>query len=319
MVIATHKENHFDTIAIDVKASGFSSADFLLAEFHKFGINLRKINDQFISVSFDELSTLYDLDQLIDIFTSLKKNVITSSGSTPFVEYEDRMYKSLPENLRRTSPFMQEMQFKMKFSETNMMRYIQRLCEKDVSLTNSMIPLGSCTMKLNSAVCMLPITWSGFSDLHPFVPRDQAMGYMQMISEIEDNLIAITQYDGISSQPQSGASGEYAGLMAIRKYHESQGEARRNICLIPLSAHGTNPATAVLCGMKVVPVNCDEKGNVIIKEVEELAAKYAKSLSCIMITYPSTHGVFESGVRELCDIVHKYGGQVYMDGANMNA
>lgn len=181
MVIATHKENHFDTVAIDVKASGFSSADFLLAEFHKFGINLRKINDNFISVSFDELSTLYDLDQLIDIFTSLKKNVINKSGSTPFVEYEDRMYKSLPENLRRTSPFMQEMQFKMKFSETNMMRYIQRLCEKDVSLTNSMIPLGSCTMKLNSAVCMIPITWSGFAELHPFVPRDQAMGYQQMI------------------------------------------------------------------------------------------------------------------------------------------
>lgn len=200
-----------------------------------------------------------------------------------------------------------------------MMRYIQRLDEKDVSLTDTMIPLGSCTMKLNSAICMIPVTWYGFANLHPFAPLDQAQGYQTLINEIEDNLIAITQYDHISSQPHSGATGEYAGLMAIKKYHESRNEGHRDICLVPTSAHGTNPATAVICGMKVVPIGCDDKGNMVKEEIEEKSKQYADNLSCIMITYPSTHGVFESDVKDICSIIHKYGGQVYMDGANLNA
>jgi len=192
----------------------------------------------------------------------------------------------------------------MKFSETNMMRYIQRLCEKDVSLTNSMIPLGSCTMKLNSAVCMLPITYRGFAGLHPFAPTDQTQGTLTMFKEIEDNLVAVTQYDGISSQPHSGATGEYAGLMAIKKYHESRNEGHRNICLCPTSAHGTNPATAQMCGMKIIPIGCDEFGNIKVEEVEAKSKQYADKLSCLMITYPSTHGVFEKDVKKICDIVH---------------
>jgi len=207
----------------------------------------------------------------------------------------------------------------MKFSETNMMRYVHRLASKDISLTDTMMPLGSCTMKLNTAVSMIPITWSGFANVHPFVPKDQALGYYQMIHEIEENLIAITQYDGISMQPQSGATGEYAGIMAIKEYHKSIGEGHRDICLMPTSAHGTNPATAQLCGLKIVPLGCDESGNIVVEELEELCAKHAKNLSSLMVTYPSTHGVFERAIRHICDTVHKYGGQIYMDGANMNA
>jgi glycine dehydrogenase len=200
-----------------------------------------------------------------------------------------------------------------------MMRYVHRLASKDVSLVDSMIPLGSCTMKLNTAIAMIPITWSGFANMHPFVPKDQALGYYQMIKEIEDNLIAITQYDGICMQPQSGAQGEYAGLMAIIGYHKSLGQGHRNICLIPTSAHGTNPATAQLCGLKIVPLGCDERGNIRVEELEALCQKHANNLSCLMITYPSTHGVFEKEIRQIVDTVHHYGGQVYMDGANLNA
>ena len=184
------------------------------------------------------------------------------------------------------------------------MRYIQRLAEKDVSLCNSMIALGSCTMKLNSAVVMIPITWGGFANIHPFVPRDQASGYHTMIAELEDNLVAITQYDGISLQPQSGAQGEYAGLMAIRGYHESRGEGHRNVCLIPTSAHGTNPATAQICGMKIIPVSCTDNGDINVEECVKLCQQYSQNLAAIMITYPSTFGVFEEGVRTIVDAVH---------------
>jgi len=255
---------------------------------------------------------------MIDIFSSLKTKK-TGAKFTHFEDYEKRIMDPIPDTIKRTSEFMKQNQYRMKFSETNMMRYIQRLCEKDVSLTNSMIPLGSCTMKLNSAVCMIPITWRGFAGLHPYAPNDQTQGTLKMFQEIEDNLVAITQYDGISSQPHSGATGEYAGLMAIKKYHESRGEGYRNICLCPTSAHGTNPATAQMCGMKIIPIGCDEMGNIKMEEVEAKAKQYADKLSCLMITYPSTHGVFENGAKKICDIVHSHGGQIYMDGANLNA
>lgn len=249
VVFATDTKNFFDTVAIDVEKSGFSSADFLLAEFHKHGINPRKIDNDTVSFSFDEACTLYDLDQVIELMVQLKKGkyVPEQVGDLiPFEEYEGRRYTPVPAEIARGAnpPYMSQNQFRMKFSETNMMRYIQRLAEKDVSLTNSMIPLGSCTMKLNSAVCMLPVTYHGFANMHPFAPLDQTQGYMQMFEEIESNLCAITHYDGISSQPNSGATGEYAGLMAIKNYHKSRGDSQRDICLVPLSAHGTNPASA---------------------------------------------------------------------------
>ena len=316
---ATDKDCYFDTVAIKISESGLTSPDFVVAQFHKYGINIRKIDNNTVSVSFDELTSLYNLDELIEIFINIKKKKVSKNQVLPFEMYEKRTYDAPSDSLKRNTPFLEQNVFKMKFSETNMMRYIQRLCEKDVSLTNTMIPLGSCTMKLNSAICMIPITWYGFANMHPFAPVDQAQGYMAMIEEIEDNLVCITQYDAISSQPHSGATGEYAGLMAIKKYHESRGDHQRNICLVPTSAHGTNPATAQLCGMKIVPINCDENGNIRADEVEEKAKQFAEKLSCIMITYPSTHGVFESSVKDCCDSVHKYGGQVYMDGANMNA
>lgn len=199
------------------------------------------------------------------------------------------------------------------------MRYIHKLGDKDLGLCNGMIPLGSCTMKLNSAIVMAPVTFDGFANMHPFAPRDQIEGYMRMIKELEDMLVAITHYDTISLQPNSGANGEFAGLMAIKKYHESRGEGHRNICLIPTSAHGTNPATAVMCGMKVVPIMPDEAGNIDIEDLKKQIAKHQGNISSAMITYPSTHGVFESAIKDICDLIHDAGGQIYMDGANLNA
>lgn len=202
---------------------------------------------------------------------------------------------------------MQQAVFNDLSSETEFMRYIHKLCDKDVSLVNGMIPLGSCTMKLNSAAVMAPITLPGFCDIHPFVPKDQLDGYNAMIKELESMLSCITHYDSISLQPNSGASGEYAGLIAIQKYHRSRGDFNRDICLIPTSAHGTNPATATMLGMKVVPVECDSNGNVDMKDLKEKCAKYNSRISSAMITYPSTHGVFEDDIKEICAIIHKEG------------
>jgi len=242
---ATDRKNYFDTVTIKVSESGFTSADYVLAQFHKHGLNLRKIDQDHVSISFDETTTLYDMDQLIEIFAALKKGNKKNGGQfVALEEYEGRKYVPVVPELKRTDKYMNQNVFRMKFSETNMMRYIQRLANKDVGLTDSMIPLGSCTMKLNSAVCMIPVTWYGFANMHPFAPRDQCAGYDALFEEIEDNLTAITHYDAISSQPHSGATGEYAGLMAIKGYHESRGDHHRNICLCPTSAHGTNPATA---------------------------------------------------------------------------
>jgi glycine dehydrogenase len=204
-------------------------------------------------------------------------------------------------------------------SETDMLRYIQKLADKDVGLTKSMIPLGSCTMKLNATVEMIPLSWPEFSSIHPFAPSHQTVGYQEMISELSEALCAITGFDAVSIQPNSGASGEYAGLLTIQKFHEANGASHRNVCLIPKSAHGTNPASAALIGLKIVPVNTDENGNVDLADIREKAEKYKDSLSCVMITYPSTHGVFEEDIKNITQIIHECGGRVYIDGANMNA
>lgn len=200
-----------------------------------------------------------------------------------------------------------------------MLRYIKRLENKDLALNHSMISLGSCTMKLNATAEMLPISWPEFANLHPFCPLDQAKGYEKLLNELSDYLVEITGYDAMCLQPNSGASGEYAGLLAIKKYHESRGEGHRNVCLIPQSAHGTNPASAQMAGMKIVVVACDKRGNVDMEDLRAKAAEVADNLSCIMITYPSTHGVYEETVSEICEVIHQHGGQVYLDGANMNA
>jgi glycine dehydrogenase len=226
---------------------------------------------------------------------------------------------ALPESFLRKDNFLAHEVFNKYHSETEMMRYIKRLERKDLSLNHSMIALGSCTMKLNAAAEMLPLSWPSFGNIHPYVPLDQAEGYQYIIKELEHDLAQITGFDAVSLQPNSGAQGEYAGLMVIRAYHESRGDFNRNIALIPSSAHGTNPASAIMAGMEVVVVKCDERGNIDIDDLRAKAEKHSENLSSLMITYPSTHGVFEAGVKEITQIIHDHGGQVYMDGANMNA
>ncbi|NJR20033.1 MAG: aminomethyl-transferring glycine dehydrogenase, partial [Calothrix sp. CSU_2_0] len=217
------------------------------------------------------------------------------------------------------SPYLTHPVFNRYHSESELLRYIHKLETKDLSLTTSMIPLGSCTMKLNATSEMIPVTWAEFGNIHPFAPKSQTRGYQILFDQLEEWLGEITGFAGISLQPNAGSQGEYTGLLVIRQYHESRGESDRNICLIPESAHGTNPASAVMCGMKVVPVACDRDGNVDITDLKAKAQKHGKQLAALMVTYPSTHGVFEEGIEEICAIVHSYGGQVYMDGANMNA
>jgi glycine dehydrogenase len=225
----------------------------------------------------------------------------------------------IPSGLRRHSDFLTHPVFNSYHSETEMLRYIKSLENKDLALNHAMIPLGSCTMKLNATTEMIPVTWPEFGQMHPFVPLAQAEGYKVMIDELEEMLRQITGFDAICMQPNSGAQGEYAGLLAIRKYHEANGDEHRNVCLIPTSAHGTNPASAMMTSMRVVLVACDDKGNVDIADLRQKAEDNAENLSCLMITYPSTHGVYEEGIRQICEIVHQQGGQVYMDGANLNA
>ncbi|MBW5414011.1 aminomethyl-transferring glycine dehydrogenase [Pseudomonas sp. MAG002Y] len=276
------------------------------------GFNLRVIRDTDLGVSLDETTTVEDVMALLEIF----------SDGQPVPSLDsllDQAEEHLPATLRRQSAFLTHPVFSQYRSETQLMRYLRTLADKDLALDRTMIPLGSCTMKLNAASEMIPITWAEFGNLHPFAPADQTEGYAQMTAELEQMLCAATGYDAISLQPNAGSQGEYAGLLAIRAYHESRGDTQRDICLIPSSAHGTNPATASMAGMRVVVVACDSRGNVDVGDLRAKAQQHAANLAALMITYPSTHGVFEEAIREICSIVHEHGGQVYIDGANMNA
>lgn len=294
----------FDTICIDV---GTIDAEQLHKSARNREINLRSIDSTHIGVSLDETTTLSDVEDLIQVFDE------NASGNGCEKSFE------LPNEFRRQTPCLTHPVFNSYHSETEMLRYIHRLQGKDLSLVNAMIPLGSCTMKLNATTEMVPVTWEEFGGLHPFVPSEQAKGYHTLFDQLEMWLAEITGYSGISLQPNAGSQGEYAGLLVIRKYHHSRNEEHRDICLIPTSAHGTNPASAVMAGMKVIVVACDDEGNIDLDDLKEKAEMYRETLAAAMITYPSTHGVFEEKIHEICDIVHKYGGQVYMDGANLNA
>ena len=274
-------------------------------------INLRQIDAEHIGLSIDETTGSDDIVALWDI--------LLGEHSLNLDTLAAEVAGSLPDDLIRTDGFLTHPTFNSYHSETEMLRYLRRLADKDIALDRAMIPLGSCTMKLNATAEMLPITWPEFSNMHPFVPTDQTGGYRVMIDQLESMLCAATGYDAMSLQPNAGSQGEYAGLLAIRGYHESRGDAHRTMCLIPSSAHGTNPASAQMCGMKVVLVKCDDQGNVDIADLKEKAAAHSENLAAIMVTYPSTHGVFEEGIKEICQIVHDHGGQVYIDGANLNA
>ncbi len=280
------------------------------------GVNLRYEEDGIIGISIDETTTRQDVAQLFNIILGDKHDLDVAALDTQLLA---NISASIPVSLIRQDAILSHATFNRYHSETEMMRYIKRLENKDLALNHSMISLGSCTMKLNAAVEMIPVSWPEFANMHPFCPLDQAQGYQQLIGELAEYLVDITGYDAMCMQPNSGAQGEYAGLLAIKKYHESRGEGHRNICLIPQSAHGTNPASAQLAGMKVVVTACDKLGNVDLADLKAKASELADNLSCVMVTYPSTHGVYEEGIREICDIIHEHGGQVYLDGANMNA
>ncbi|MDH1471763.1 aminomethyl-transferring glycine dehydrogenase [Shewanella sp. GD03713] len=301
----------FDTISIKGLDVAAVNARALAAE-----MNLRFDADGIVGVSLDETTIRTDIEALFDVILGAGHGLDVAALDAQIVAQGSQ---SIPASLVRQDAILSHPTFNRYQSETEMMRYIKRLESKDLALNYSMISLGSCTMKLNAAVEMIPVSWPEFANMHPFCPLDQAKGYTQLIEELSSWLVNVTGYDAVCIQPNSGAQGEYAGLLAIRKYHESRGEAHRNICLIPQSAHGTNPASAQLAGMQVVVTACDKQGNVDLEDLKAKAAEVAENLSCIMITYPSTHGVYEESIREICNIVHQHGGQVYLDGANMNA
>ncbi|KHF17092.1 glycine dehydrogenase [Vibrio parahaemolyticus] len=298
----------FDTITIN---TGEKTQD-LYTKALAADINLRALPGK-LGISLDETTTVADVEALFAVF-GVKEDVAALS-----TEIAGNEFAAIPEALRRTSEYLTHPVFNTHHSETQMMRYLKQLENKDFSLTHGMIPLGSCTMKLNAAAEMIPITWPEFGSIHPFAPAEQAAGYAALAKDLKEKLCEITGYDAFSLQPNSGASGEYAGLIAIQRYHESRGEGHRNVCLIPSSAHGTNPATASMVSMKVVVVKCDDEGNIDIHDLAAKIEKHKDNLSSIMITYPSTHGVYEEKVKEVCEMVHAAGGQVYLDGANMNA
>ncbi|UII21923.1 aminomethyl-transferring glycine dehydrogenase [Fulvivirga ligni] len=301
--------NYFDTLKVKV-----ANVDAVKAEALKKEINFRYF-DGHIGISIDETTRIDDIGAILDVFAAASSN----SSSYDVAKESESLEMQWPAELVRGTEYLVHPIFNIHHSEHEMLRYIKKLENKDLSLVHSMISLGSCTMKLNATTEMIPVTWPEFGNIHPFAPVDQAEGYQELFKDLTDWLCEITGFAAVSLQPNSGAQGEYAGLMVIRAYHESRGDTQRNVTLIPSSAHGTNPASAVLAGMKVVIVNCDEKGNIDVEDLKAKAEQHKDELSALMVTYPSTHGVFEEEIMEICEVIHNYGGQVYMDGANMNA
>lgn len=323
-------ETFFDTLTISLT---YKAKD-LMEKAVEHGVNFRYIDKNTVSVSLDETVTKADLVQIINLFasSSFLENFQQGNRSRDFVSSDTIELlamdanvnstlgaQSYPTGLVRSTHYLSHPVFNTHHSETEMLRYLNYLQKKDLSLADAMIPLGSCTMKLNSTVEMIPVTMPEFSTLHPFVPLDQAKGYQTLFRELEYALSEATGFPYISLQPNSGAQGEYAGLRVIRAYQDSIGQKQRNICLIPVSAHGTNPASATMAGLSVVTVKCEENGNLDLKDLQEKAVKYQNTLAAFMVTYPSTYGVFEDTIKQACKIIHDNGGQVYMDGANLNA
>lgn len=307
---------YFDTLKVNMGKEAQKAIEKIRLLSESEGINFRYIDKKHIGISIDETTESDDVKKLLRIFSALNKS------EYDFTRFENAFKDytaEFPEEYRRTSSFLTHPVFDRYRSETKMLRYIRKLESKDLSLTTSMIPLGSCTMKLNATTEMLPVTWPEFSKMHPFAPKKQAAGYLKIFKELEGYLSEITGLHSVSLQPNSGAQGEYAGLLVIRDFYKDRGEEERNVTLIPSSAHGTNPASAAMAGMRVVVVGCDEHGNIDIDDLKKKAEKHKNALSALMLTYPSTHGVFEERVRDMCSIVHENGGQLYLDGANMNA
>ncbi len=300
-----YSNNFFDTVVIKTK----DNTEKIFKNALDQKVNIRKVNSEMLAVSFDEKKNVFRANQLLKIFNCAESIKDNPTESLP----------NLPKNLLRTSDFLQHTVFNSYHSETEMLRYLKRLEDKDIALNRSMIALGSCTMKLNAVAEMIPISWREFSEPHPFVPVEQMEGFRTLFTDLKNWLRSITGFSGVSLQPNAGAQGEYAGLMVIRKYHLERGEKNRNVCLIPSSAHGTNPASAQMAGMKVVVVNCDKDGNVDFEDLKNKAEFHSENLGALMVTYPSTHGVFEEKISEICELIHNNGGQVYMDGANLNA
>ena len=301
------EEPFFDTLAVEI-ASG--TAEEVLARALERGINLRRLDDRVVGVALDETVGREDLMDLLAVF---------GGGDLDPDELARTADASIPAPFARVSPVLEHPVFHRYHTEHEMLRFLRRLEARDLSLAHSMIPLGSCTMKLNATAEMVPLSWPELADLHPFAPPDQATGYHELIRDLERWLTGITGLAAVSLQPNAGSQGEFTGLLVIRAWHASRGDGRRNVCLIPVSAHGTNPASAVMAGLKVVVVACDEHGNIDVSDLRAKAEAHASELAALMVTYPSTHGVFEEEIREICEVVHRFGGQVYLDGANMNA
>jgi glycine dehydrogenase len=303
-------ENVFDTLRVEAAPPHVRG---ILSAAEAKGMNFRRIDERAIGLSLDETTRPADVEAILAVFAGAKPLGFTLD------ELGKDLKSTLPEPLRRTSPFLTHQVFNSYHSETEMLRYIRRLESRDLSLTHSMIPLGSCTMKLNATAEMIPVTWPQFGKLHPFAPSSQAAGYKVLFEQLEQMLASVTGFSGVSLQPNAGSQGELAGLLVIRAYQQHRGQGHRDVCLIPSSAHGTNPASAVMAGYKVVVVKCDESGNIDVPDLRARAEEHKAHLACLMVTYPSTHGVFEEEIKDICSIVHEHGGQVYMDGANLNA